>query len=120
MTSADNTSRALLAERFGEDLEPLNLAEDEVPQDARRLAFVATLHLMIQWVMDHPNLPVPYSSGLSISVPDLAALQRAAQELGVAPYPDDQPRQITIFRPFDGDEFYTPITVSIDSEGDGR
>jgi hypothetical protein len=111
MTSAKNDARSLLAERFGEDVVPLDL--ESAPTDVgARARFVATMHALITWVMEHPNVPVPWSTGLNIHVPDVAALDRLAAELPGATRSADG-RALILFAPFDSREFYTTISVHV-------
>lgn len=119
MTFAMKTddARALLAERFGEDLVPL---EEPAPtSDGARARFVATMHALIAWVLAHPELPVPWTCSINMNTPNVADLVQAYESLGteasVALTEDGVPYHLVVFNPVES-EFYTPISIHLKSE----
>jgi hypothetical protein len=116
MTFATGTTdaRELLAERFGEDLDPL-LAEGTTDHAGRRARFIATMHALIAFVLAHPDLPAPWSFGLSIHVAGLDEMRAAATALGVKVTGEDRDEPIVYLpEPLgDASEFYTPIGVHL-------
>lgn len=119
MTSATETPdvRELLAERFGEDLDPL-FSEATTGEAGRRARFIATMHALIAWLLAHPEVPCPWSIGISVEVGDVDALMLIATQLGIDPYrrPDGVPQQVTVFEPVNRGpdrEFYTPISIHV-------
>jgi hypothetical protein len=96
MTSAKhNDARALLAERFGEDLVPLEGEATGVDAGARA-RFVAMLHAVIAWFIDHPEIPVPRTVQLHARVADMGELERLADMHGVALYGQQPQFDITL------------------------
>lgn len=115
MTSATKTPhvRELLAERFGEDLDPL-FSEATTGEAGRRARFIATMHALIAWVVAHPDLPAPWSCSLAVNVADMDALAAAADVLGVQVFPKgDSATMACNFDPLGQQEFYTPIAVHL-------
>lgn len=164
MSSAKHDARALLAERFGEDLVPLEsesaptspsrplidqvadairdafasrstghvadyaaeIAEiviralffgHTIDRDDDRAQFIATMHGLIGWLMMHPDVPTPWSSGFNVKVPDVDTLERLAQQFGLQTWPrTGTPHQLTIFDPVGQTRFYMPVAISVDDD----
>lgn len=87
MTSAKQDLRQVMAERFGDDLVPL---DEEVQPDAgqatSRARFVAMLHAVIAWFLEHPEIPVPRTVQLHARVDDVLVLEQLAQQHGAETY----------------------------------
>lgn len=99
MTFADGptTHRDLLAERFGEELVPLETDGDrdefaDVIDGARRTRFLAALRALVVWFTDHPTVPVPHLVTFHATVADLPALYATAEHLGVRVYGEERPQ----------------------------
>lgn len=105
MTNAAHTPPELLAERFG-----------TAPGVGKRAQFIATMHALITWFAEHPEMPTPDSIGFGADVhgDDLAALSEAHN---ARIYPGHDPRQLTLYPlgdPVAEDprgEFYVPFHV---------
>lgn len=92
MDIAENevVGRALLAERFGDDVVPLDLKDgtesDGAPdlvaaEHARRRNFVGDLERMAAWITDHPEWPLPHSvQVVSMTSPEL--LEELSEKYG--------------------------------------
>lgn len=108
-------ARALLKERFGDDIEPLTLTEGAPLDGGRRARFVATLHALIAFFLEH-DVPVPHSISFSADVPTLAELEALALAFGTTTYPHGEPAQISLY-PIGshGDaELYVPFHIAIE------
>jgi hypothetical protein len=116
------TGRTALARRFGDEIEPLDLTEQDDPGDGgRRARFIATLHALIAWLVAHPEVPCPWTVGMNIRVPDVAALEQLAAQFDVRPYPrTGTPEQFTLFQDVGDGEFYVPISITVDDPEKGR
>lgn len=112
-TDAPVTSAELTEERFG----PL---PQRVPGAAgKRLQFIAVLHAMIQFLIDNPDLPCPWATGMSFKVSDTLALAAMADRFGVEPLNNAHgiPQQVTVFDLF-GRDFYVPVSFRVADELD--
>jgi hypothetical protein len=120
MTSAKHDLREVLAERFGEELVPLEEAQPVNGQATSRARFIATLHALIAYLQAHPAIPVPWACAINVHADSVEHLAAIGAELGIAPYPlDGQGQQINVFDPLgqEGDaEFYTPIAISVSDD----
>jgi hypothetical protein len=106
-----------LAQRFGEDIVPLELNDTQTTDGGRRARFIATMHALIAWLIAHPDVPVPWSCSIGIHTPDAATLEQLQEALGIRAYPPNAPleqRQINVTTPIASGEFYTPITISVE------
>lgn len=98
MTAESNNPnvRELLAERFGEELVPLEPAPAD---DARRVRFISALHALIAFFTEHPEIPAPWAIVFHVKVPDVAALEQLAAHAGWSSVYGRQPQAaIDIFR----------------------
>lgn len=85
--------------------------------DGNRERFIATLHALIAWFVEHPDVPTPWSCSIGIHVTDAAELTRVAQLLELEPWPSvGSPESLHVFDPIGRDSsggFYTPIAISV-------
>jgi hypothetical protein len=120
MTSAKNDLREVLAERFGEELVPLEEAQPVDGQATSRARFIATLHAIIAFLQAHPMIPTPWSASIGVNVPDVDQLEAIVAQLRDAgvdvSHKDGDPHAVT-FRPLDSREFYTPIGLHVHDDG---
>lgn len=94
MTTAENVPdpRQLLAERFGEELIPLDLPAIDADAHRARVEFADALHAAAGWIMAHPEIPVPSTVSMN-SYTDAEGLAAAAELLDEKIYGAQQ-RQI--------------------------
>lgn len=114
MTAKD--ARAVMLERFGPDIVPLELETTATPIDTgRRARFVATLSVLIEWLLAHPEIPVPTALTFHAEVATLAELEALAEACGTEVY--GEPPQLTIFpvgQPHRAPAgVYAPFTVTV-------
>lgn len=104
---------ALTEERFGP------LPQREPGAAGKRLQFIAVLHAMIQFLIDNPDLPCPWTTGMSFKVSDTLALAAMADRFGVAPINNAYgiPQQVSVFDLF-GRDFYVPVSFRVADELD--
>lgn len=109
-----------MAERFGEDLVPLEEVQPDNGQATSRARFIATLHAIIAFLQSHPMIPTPWSASIGVHVPDVAQLEQIVEQLRAAgvdvSHKDGDPHAVT-FRPLDSREFYTPIGLHVHDDG---
>jgi hypothetical protein len=106
---------ALLTERFGP------LPRREPGTAGRRMRFIATMHALIGWLVEHPEVPVPWAVSLNIHVPDVAALVELGKSLGVQPAQagrtGSEPWLISMLgNEVVDSEFYTPVSIHVRGE----
>ncbi len=101
----------LTEERFGA------LPRRKAHHEGQRMRFIATMHALIAFVVDNPDLPAPWCAALNITVKEPADVQAFLDRYeGALESKIDsagRPHHATLFRPFDDAEFYTPISVSV-------
>lgn len=97
---------AVIRERFGTPL-----PQRDPVAGAARARFIATLHALIAYVLEHPELGTPWSCSLSFHVEDADQLAAAVAALEDASLHPDR-RGAVVFRPVES-EFYTPVSTSI-------
>ena len=102
MSDATHTARSLLAERFGEDIVPLELEDQGAEESGRRARFLAALHALITWFTDHPDAPVPSFVRFHAYVP-AAEVERVAAAFGVKAYGTERPQTDIELLPFGQD-----------------
>lgn len=114
MTSPSDTPRALLAERFGEDLVPLDTPDQPAPAVGQRARFIASLHSLIAWLIAHPEVPTPWSCSVGIRTASHDELEELAAAFGRSVFKDCH------FSMHDevSSEFYMPISITFDPNAD--
>jgi hypothetical protein len=92
----------------------MDLTDSTDDDGSRRTRFIATMHALIAWLVAHPDVPCPWSVGLSIDVPDVETLQRLAAQLDTPAWPHTgTPQQINATLTPASGEFYTPISITV-------
>lgn len=109
--------QALIAERFGEEIEPFGVEPAAADQTGPRARFIATMHALIAWLLAHPEVPAPWVCSIGVVVRDPATLVQLSESFGVQPWSEEGvANHATLFHPLDDGEFYTPISISVDAE----
>jgi hypothetical protein len=116
MSDATHTPRALLAERFGEDIVPFDLTDTASTEGGRRARFIAVLHALIAWFGEHPDAPVPTFVRFHAYVP-AEQIEQLAAAFGVKAYGTERPQIDLELLPFNQDpsaDFLIAATSSAD------